>query len=121
MSASVPACAREALDMVHAGLGYLAAADAAQLPAATQAECLRELEHDAAVLTAARAWILSGFTTGQGYSQDAEYGAVSWLMHRTGITRGAAVGIARGPSGSPLTRASWPHWPPGKSPSPTAG
>ena len=34
--------------MVRAGLGYLAAADAAQLPAATQAECLRELEqHDA--------------------------------------------------------------------------
>ena len=32
--------AREALDMVRAGLGYLAAADAAQLPAATQAECL---------------------------------------------------------------------------------
>ena len=34
----------EALEMVRAGLGYLAAADAAQLPAATQAECLRELE-----------------------------------------------------------------------------
>ena len=50
-----PANAREALDMVRAGLGYLAAADAAQLPAATQAECLRELERDAAVLTAARA------------------------------------------------------------------
>ena len=30
--------------MVRAGLGYLAAADATQLPAATQAECLRELE-----------------------------------------------------------------------------
>ena len=35
--------------MVRAGLGYLAAADAAQLPAATQAECLRELEQDAAI------------------------------------------------------------------------
>ena len=34
--------------MVRAGLGYLAAAGAAQLPAATQAECLRELEQDAA-------------------------------------------------------------------------
>src|SRR5436190_1717968 len=41
--------------MVGAGLGYLAAADATQLPAATQAECLRELERAAAVLTAARA------------------------------------------------------------------
>src|SRR5437762_113171 len=34
--------------MVRAGLGYLAAADAAQLAAATQAGCLRELEQDAA-------------------------------------------------------------------------
>ena len=30
----------------------------------------------------------------QGYAGDAEYSAVSWLMHRTGITRGAAVGHA---------------------------
>ena len=92
MSASVPACAREALDMVHAGLGYLAAADAAQLSAATQAECLRELEQAYSVATAAQASMLSGFTAGQGYAADAEYSAVSWLMHRTGITRGAAVG-----------------------------
>ncbi|HET9080645.1 MAG TPA: hypothetical protein VFO01_09020 [Trebonia sp.] len=87
-----PASAREALDMVRAGLGYLAAADAAQLSAATQAECLRELERDAAVLTAARAWILASFTAGQGYAGDADYSAVSWLIHRTGITKGAADG-----------------------------
>ena len=55
MSTTAPADAREALDMVRAGLGYLAAADPGQLPAATQAECLRELERDTAVLTAARA------------------------------------------------------------------
>ena len=84
----------EALDMVRAGLGYLAAADANQLAAATQAECLRELEQADAVATAARASILAGFTAGQGCADDAEYSAVSWLMHRTGITRGAAVGHA---------------------------
>ncbi len=89
---TAPACAREALDMVRAGLGYLAAADAAQLAAATQAECLRELEQASAVATAARAAMLAAFTAGQGYADDAEYSAVSWLMHRTGITRGAAVG-----------------------------
>ena len=55
MSTTAPADAREALDMIRAGLGYLAAADPGQLPAAGQAECLRELERDAAVLTAARA------------------------------------------------------------------
>jgi Domain of unknown function (DUF222) len=84
----------EALDMVRAGLGYLAAADATQLSAVTQAECLRELEQAGAVATAARASILAAFTAGQGYAGDAEYSAVSWLMHRTGITRGAAVGHA---------------------------
>src|SRR5881394_1066947 len=78
--------------MVRAGLGYLAAADPAQLPAAVQAGCLRELERDAAVLTAARAFMLAGFAAGQGYADDADYSAVSWLIHRTGITRGAAVG-----------------------------
>jgi hypothetical protein len=91
---NAPACAREALDMVRAGLGYLAAADATQLSAATQAECLRELERADAVATAARAAVLAAFTAGQGYAGDAEYSAVSWLIHRTGITRGAAVGHA---------------------------
>ena len=43
-------------------------------------------------LTAARAWILAAFTAGQGHAGDGDYSAVSWLMHRTGITRGAAVG-----------------------------
>ncbi len=89
-----PASAREAMEMMRAGLGYLAAADAHQLAAATQAECLRELEQAGAVATAARAAVLAAFTAGQGYAGDAEYSAVSWLIHRTGITRGAAVGHA---------------------------
>ena len=66
----------------------------ASFAAATQAECLRELEQADAVAVAARASVLSAFTAGQGYADDAEYSAVSWLMHRTGITRGAAVGHA---------------------------
>ena len=78
--------------MVRAGLGYLAAADTAQLAAATQAECLRELEQANAVLTAARAFVLAGFTAGQGYADDADYSARSWLIHQTHITPGAAVG-----------------------------
>ena len=89
---NTPATCREALEMVRAGLGYLAAADAAQLSAATQAECLKGFERAGSVLTAARAFMLAGFTAGQGYADDADYSAVSWLIHRTGITRGAAVG-----------------------------
>jgi hypothetical protein len=82
----------EALDMVRAGLGYLAAADAARLPAATQAECLAELERHDAMAAAARASFLAAFTAGAGPAGDGDYSAVSWLIHRTGITRGAAVG-----------------------------
>ena len=78
--------------MVRAGLGYLAAADAAQLPAATQAEALRELERHDAMATAARASCWPRSPPGQGPAGDGDYSAVSWLIHRTGITRGAAVG-----------------------------
>jgi Domain of unknown function (DUF222) len=94
VGATAPAFANvgEALDMVRAGLGYLAAADATQLPAAVQAECLRELERSDAAVTAARAGFLAAFTAGQGPAGDGDYSAVTWLMHRTGITRGAAVG-----------------------------
>ncbi len=92
MSTTAPADAREALDMVRAGLGYLAAADASQLATATQAECLRELEQHDAMATAARAGFLAAFTAGQGPAGDGDSSAVSWLIHRTGITRGAAVG-----------------------------
>ena len=52
--------------MVRAGLGYLATADAARLPAATQAEALRELEQTDAMAAAARAFLLAAFTAGAG-------------------------------------------------------
>jgi 3-oxoacyl-[acyl-carrier protein] reductase len=93
-----PASASDAMDMVQAGLSYLAAADAAQLPAQTQAETLRGLERTDAISTAARAWFLAAFTAGQGYAGDAEYSVRAWLMHRTGITRGAAAGHTAWPA-----------------------
>ena len=77
--------------MVRAGLGYLAAVDAAQLGTAAQAECLGELERAEAVLTAARAFILAGFTAGQGYSGDADYSPRAWLIHKTRVSKSAAV------------------------------
>ena len=82
----------EALDIVRAGLGYLAAADAAQLATATQAECLRGLEQADSIATAARASMLAGFTAGQGFAGDAAYSARAWLIHQTHITSGTAVG-----------------------------
>jgi hypothetical protein len=88
------ASADEALEMVRAGLGYLAAADAAQLGAAAQARCLKVFEQADAIATAARASFLAAFTAGQGYADDAAYGARAWLIHQTHITAGAAVGHA---------------------------
>jgi Domain of unknown function (DUF222) len=92
MGTTAPASAREALEMVHAGLGYLATADPTALAAETQARCLQGLEQANSVGTAARASILSAFTSGQGYSADAAYSPRAWLIHQTRITKGAAVG-----------------------------
>ena len=78
--------------MVLAGLRYLATADPTTLAAQAQAECLQGLEQAAAIATAARARILAAFTAAQGCSAGADYSPTSWLIHRTGITKGAARG-----------------------------
>jgi hypothetical protein len=83
--------AADAMATVRAGLRFLAAADATQLPVQTQAECLQMLEQADAISTAARASILSAFAVGQGYSADADYSPRAWLINRTRITKGAAV------------------------------
>ncbi len=85
------ASASEAMDMVHAGLGYLAAADPTAMAADTQARCLQMLEQATAMGTAARASILAAFTSARGYSADADYSPKAWLINRTRITKGTAV------------------------------
>jgi hypothetical protein len=35
--------------------------------------------------------VLGAFTSGQGYSADADYSPRAWLIHKTGVTKGAAV------------------------------
>ena len=78
--------------MVRAGLGFLAAADATQLAAGTQAQCLQVLEQATAMSTAARTSLLAAFTSAQGYTADADYSPRSWLIHKTRVTtKGAAV------------------------------
>jgi hypothetical protein len=90
-AAPVFASASEALDVARAALGYLAAADATGLTSDEQAGCLRGLERVASVTTAARSSVLGAFTADKGYSADADYSPRAWLIHKTGITRGAAV------------------------------
>jgi hypothetical protein len=87
-----PASTAQALGMLQSAMGYLAAADATAMAAETQARCLRVLEQASSVGTAARTSILAAFTSGQGYSADADYSPRAWLIHKTHVTRGAAVG-----------------------------
>src|SRR5690349_24959666 len=88
------ASAGEAMAMVHAGLAYIVTADAAAMSAAERARCLRELEEADAVATAARTSVLGVFAAGQDYADDGDYSPCSWLMHRTRVTKGTAMGQA---------------------------
>jgi hypothetical protein len=81
----------QALEMLTAALGYLAAADATAMTAAEQARSLMVLERANSVGTAARTSVLGAFGSGRGYSADADYSPRAWLIHKTGVTRGAAV------------------------------
>src|SRR2546430_14243201 len=85
------ASASEALETAFAALGYLASADATGRTAEEQAGCLGVLEKVGSVTAAARASVLGAFGAGKGYSADADYSPRAWLIHKTGITRGAAV------------------------------
>ena len=86
-----PASADEALEMLRSAMGYLAAADATAMTAEEQARCLRVLEHVTSTGTAARTSVLGAFAHGQGPGADAEYSPRAWLIHKTGVTKGAAV------------------------------
>ena len=92
------------------------------MAADTQARCLQMLEQATAMGTAARASILAAFTSAQGYSADADYSPKAWLINRTRITKGTAVGVHRvGRGGPPRIRRSRRCWPPGNCPSHTPG
>ncbi|MGD0241950.1 MAG: hypothetical protein ABSB59_16705 [Streptosporangiaceae bacterium] len=90
-AAPVIATASEAMALVHAGLAFLASADATSLGTAVRARLLRELEQADAVATAARTSVLGAFGAGQDYAEDGDYSSFSWLLHRTQVTRGAAA------------------------------
>ena len=96
---SVPAFSSvsEAVEMIRAGMGFLAAADPTQLPAEERAHCLIVLEQVDAIETAARASILAAFTAAQGYAEDGQHSTRSWLIHRTQITPAAAAGHTEWP------------------------
>jgi hypothetical protein len=93
MNSSVvpPASADEALGMLTSAMRYLAAADPAAMTADEQARCLRVLERATSAGTAARTCVLGAFASAKGPGADAEYSPRAWLIHKTGVTRGAAM------------------------------
>jgi hypothetical protein len=90
-TAPVFASVSEAMDMVRAGLAFVASVDATELSTEEQAECLQNLERANSTASAARTCVLGTFTVGKGYSADADYSPRAWLIHQTGVTPGAAV------------------------------
>jgi Domain of unknown function (DUF222)/HNH endonuclease len=89
---AAPATAAQAVAMVQAGLGWLAATDAASLPAAVQGDCLRGLERAASMHTAARSRVLRAFNAQGGYEGDGQGSARTWLKWQCRVTDGAASG-----------------------------
>ena len=83
-TAPVFASVSEAMDMVRAGLAFVAArgCDGAELRGAGGDPA----EPGAGELgrQAARTCVLGAFTAGKGYSADADYSPRAWLMHQTG-------------------------------------
>jgi hypothetical protein len=87
-----PATAADAAAMAAAGLGWLAAADAASLTTAEQADTLRALEQAASAHTAAQAKVLAVFYAQDGCADDGHGSARTWLKWQTRVTGGAAAG-----------------------------
>lgn len=98
LSPGVPGSAGEAIEMVLAGLSWLASADVASLPTWAQADVLRGLERALSAHTAARARALAAFTAQAGYEDDGQGSPRTWLKWQTRITdtsAAAAVGWMR--------------------------
>jgi hypothetical protein len=95
---TVPATAAEALGMLESALGaqesalrFLAAQDAAGLPAQAAADGLRALERHDAIEAAVRARLLAVFDARDGHLADGQRSTRAWLVHSLGVTKGQAA------------------------------
>ncbi len=86
----LPVNAAEALAYVRAGLGFLAAADPADLTGAERAEVLRGLCQAEAQHLAARSAVLSAFDRADDHAADGQPTSRTWLRWRARVSRAAA-------------------------------
>ena len=87
---TVPANAAEALEMLESAMGFLADAEAADMPAEALADCLRGLERADAIEAAARGRFLEAFDAKDGHLADGRRNTRTWLVHCLRVTRGQA-------------------------------
>jgi hypothetical protein len=88
---AVPATGTEALAMLESALGFLAAEDAAAMPAEALACRLRGLERADALGAATRGRYLVAFDAQDGSMADGQRNNRTWLVHSTRVTRGRAA------------------------------
>ena len=95
---TVPATGAEALAMLESALGmqesalaFLAAQDAAGLPAPAAADQLRALERTDAVGAALRGRLLAVFDSQDGHLADGQRTTRAWLINSLQVTRGQAA------------------------------
>jgi hypothetical protein len=95
-AATPPLTPAAALAMLEAALDTLNAADAASLPGAVQADCLRALERAEAKHTAARATVLAAFTDQGGFEHDGQGCTRTWLKWQTRYCAGHGAEVQPG-------------------------
>jgi hypothetical protein len=89
-----PANAAGALAAIHAGLAYLATADAAGLTTEEQADCIRALAAAESIHVAASARVLAAFDATSGFAAYGQISARQWLRWQTRVTNAAAAADA---------------------------
>jgi Domain of unknown function (DUF222) len=85
-----PANMNEAFTMLQSAVSFMAAADAADLPAPVLAEGLHTLEQADATGAAARGRFLEAFDARDVHVADGQRTARTWLVHATRVTKGQA-------------------------------
>jgi Domain of unknown function (DUF222) len=83
---TVPASTAQALGMLECAMGFLADADATQMPTEALAHCLRTLERIDAIGAAARGRLLAAFDAQDGHLADGQRSSRAWLTHSLGVT-----------------------------------
>ena len=88
---AAPQSAEQALEMIQAGMGYLADMDVAELPAPALGRCLVVMEQADAVEAVARGQLLAAYDAQDGHLADGQKTLRTWEVNVLGVTKGQAA------------------------------